>query len=232
MLSSARSKPEAGQTAFDQHWVKNHIASDPQIFTIDNFVSDTECDHLIELGRPKLERALVSGQDKGMVSKGRSGSNNWVAHNASLTSLAVSIRIANLINMPLENAESLQIIHYGVEQEYRGHYDGWEHNKSEKTFRNMKLGGQRIYTCLCYLNDVKEGGGTRFNRLNINVQAQKGRLLVFSNVIKNTNTRHPLSMHAGMPVISGEKYAFNLWFREKTRQKPYKDFHPEYFEVD
>ena len=35
------------------------------------------------------------------------------------------------------------------------------------------------------------------------------------------NIRHELSEHAGMPVIEGEKWGFNLWFREQSRQKLY-----------
>ena len=42
---------------------------------------------------------------------------------------------------------------------------------------------------------------------------------IFSNVYKDTNKLHPKSEHAGLPVIKGEKYAFNLWFREAPRDK-------------
>ena len=34
------------------------------------------------------------------------------------------------------------------------------------------------------------------------------------NVLPGTTKVHPLSLHAGRPVTGGEKYAFNLWFRE------------------
>ena len=39
-----------------------------------------------------------------------------------------------------------------------------------------------------------------------------------------------MSEHAGMPVLKGEKYAFNLWFRECHRYVLYKDFNPIYYE--
>ena len=42
--------------------------------------------------------------------------------------------------------------------------------------------------------------------------------MVFSNVRNGTNERHKNSEHAGCPVIEGKKWAFNLWFREKTRK--------------
>ena len=37
----------------------------------------------------------------------------------------------------------------------------------------MKYGGQRLFATLVYLNDVEKGGGTKFTRLNIEVEAKK-----------------------------------------------------------
>ena len=38
-----------------------------------------------------------------------------------------------------------------------------------------------------------------------------------------------MSQHAGMPVIKGEKYAFNLWFKECRAKKLYSEFNPGYY---
>ena len=85
-------------------------------------------------------------------------------------------------------------------------------------------------TALCYLNSVEKGGGTRMSKLNITIPAEKGKLLVFQNTIsKDNNNRHSLSEHAGTPVEIGEKYAFNLWFRECPINMIYKDFNPNYY---
>ena len=130
-------------------------------------------------------------------------------------------KIAEQVGIPLENAEAYQVIYYDKTQEYRQHYDGWLFDGSEKSRRNMKYGGQRMKTALVYLNDVNAGGGTKFTKLNLEVNAEKRKLLVFENVYSGTNKRHELSEHAGMPVIEGEKWAFNLWFRESNRQKLY-----------
>ena len=201
------------------------------MYIIDDFLSNEECDYMIEIGKENLKRARVSDESEknGVISTGRTGSNNWVPHNKSKKSKEIADRFSELVNIPLVNAENFQIIHYSQTQEYKMHYDGWEHNKSEKTLRNIKYGGQRIYTCLCYLNDVEEGGGTSFDKLKIDVKAKKGRILVFKNVLNGSNERHPLSLHAGMPVIKGEKYAFNLWFREASRKKLYKEINPDYY---
>ena len=135
--------------------------------------------------------------------------------------LAIAQRISTLVDIPLENAEAFQVIYYGVSQEYRQHYDGWVRDGSERSRRNMKYGGQRMITALCYLNTVEEGGGTNFPLVKQNFNSEKGNILFFHNVYDGTNKRHTLSEHAGMPVIEGEKWAFNLWFREDTRKRLY-----------
>ena len=194
---------------------------DPKIYTIKNYLSDEECDHIINLSQGKLKQALVSGQDKGYVSAGRTGSNYWLPHNADEKTLDIAQRISTLVDIPLENAEAFQVIYYGVSQEYRQHYDGWLRDGSERSRRNMKYGGQRMITALCYLNTVEEGGGTNFPRVKQHVNSEKGKIVVFHNVYDGTNNRHAMSEHAGMPVKKGEKWAFNLWFREDTRKRLY-----------
>ena len=191
------------------------LNTNPIIITIDNFLSDDICNHFMGISKNNFKRALVSGKKDGFVSKGRTGLNYWIEHNRDSITMELANKIAKIIDMPLENAESYQVIYYGKTQEYRRHYDGWLFDNSDKTERMLKKGGQRILTVLCYLNDVKEGGGTEFPRLNLNIEAKKGRIVIFQNVEDGSNVRHKLSEHAGMPVLDGEKFAFNLWFREK-----------------
>ena len=74
-----------------------------------------------------------------------------------------------------------------------------------------------MITALIYLNDVEDGGATYFPELNISINPKKGNVLVFHNTISETTNINPRSLHAGMPVSSGEKWAANLWFRENLR---------------
>lgn len=206
----------------------NHIiySKDPYVSIYDNILTDEECQHFINISKESLKRSLVR---HGKLSSGRTGFNTWIKHNYDKITKNIAERIAKIVNMPLENAESFQVIYYKVTQEFKQHYDSWEHNGSETTLRYMKYGGARIKTALCYLNDVKKGGGTKMTKLNITVEPKKGRLLIFDNTFKETNIRHPLSEHAGLPVEEGEKYAFNLWFRECNRNILYSEFNPEYY---
>ena len=208
------------------------LSKDPYVATYNNILSDKECQHFIDISRDSLKRSLVSSDTKGFVSGGRTGSNTWIQHNHDEITKKVGERIAKIVGMPLENAEAFQVIYYGITQEYRKHYDSWVHDGSEKTRRCMALGGARMKTALCYLNDVSKGGGTKMTKLDITVPAEKGKLLVFHNTVSDTDhTRHELSEHAGLPVEEGEKFAFNLWFKECNSKMVYKDFNPDYYKV-
>ena len=204
--------------------------NNPYVATYDDIISDEDCDHFINIAKPLLKRALVSESSKGVASKGRTGSNAWIQHDHDEITKKVGEKIAKIVNISLENAEAFQVIYYDKNQEYRQHYDSWDHNGSEKTLRCMKYGGARMKTALCYLNDVTSGGGTKMTKLNITIPPKKGKLLVFHNTIsENNHKKHELSEHAGMPVEEGEKYAFNLWFKECNHRMLYKEFNPDYY---
>jgi len=74
----------------------------------------------------------------------------------------------------------------------------------------MVKGGQRMVTCLLYLDEPEEGGATSFPNLDMEVIARKGRMLLFHNCHPNSIIRHPDSLHVGMSVLSGEKWACNF----------------------
>ena len=151
-------------------------------------MTDDECDHFINISKDNFKQSLVAdptGLSSGIQSKGRTSENTWIKHDHDEITLKIANKIANIVKMPLENAEKFQVVHYNVSQEYRKHYDSWEHNYSEKTLRNMEKGGARLKTALVYLNNVEEGGATKMTKLNISISPKKGKLLVFNNTLKN-----------------------------------------------
>lgn len=198
---------------------KNMISLEPEVFTIDNFLNNKECEHIIKLAKPHLKRSVVSGDKKGFISDLRTNSNCWIAHDTDKITHDVAQKISKLVNIPLKNAEAFHVIHYDLKQEYKNHYDAYLFDNSPKSIRCLKNGGQRLKTVLCYLNDVVKGGSTKFTILKKEVKPAKGKLLMFSNVYNNSNIRHPSSEHCGSPVEKGVKYAFNLWFRENEVAK-------------
>lgn len=203
--------------------IGQRVNDDPVIYVFDDFITEDEITSIVDTARSKMQRAQVSFQHGGGESDGRTGSNCWVDLMHNPTIAALSKRVSELVGIPLQNAESLQVIHYGVSQEYQPHFDAWDWG-SESGERCMARGGQRLVTCLLYFNDVEQGGGTGFPELDLEVRAKRGRMVLFHNVYPGTNEKHKLSLHGGLPVEKGEKWACNFWFRERDYEIGSKKF--------
>lgn len=222
-------KESVEENVAEKESVEEHLNSSPGVYTITNFVTKEECDHMIELAKPTLIDSVVSDDKSGYKSPGRTSKTSWIDHHHDEITTNICKKISNKVGIPIENAEKFQVVYYGETNEYRAHCDSWDHDGSEKSMRCIKYGGQRLLTALVYLNHVEGGGETNFPKLKKSVSPELGKLLVFENVFKNTHNKHPLSEHAGMPVIKGEKYIFNLWYRECPRSMLYEDFNPAYY---
>ena len=68
---------------------------------------------------------VVVGVVGGKASEGRTGSNHWLKYDEDDVVQSIGKRIADIVGLPLAHAESMQIIHYGPEQEYRPHFDAF-----------------------------------------------------------------------------------------------------------
>ena len=199
------------------------FSSEPLVAVRNNVISPIECAYLIELAKPHIKRAGVVLDEGFKPSEGRTGSNHWLKYDEDDVVKSIGQRIADIVGLPLKNAESMQIIHYGPEQEYRPHFDAFNLSLARGQ-KAAQWGGQRLVTALVYLNKVEGGGATQFPKLGITVPASPGRMVIFHNTTEDISGPHPLSLHAGMPVEAGEKWAFNLWFRHHdTREMFDKD---------
>ena len=197
-----------------------YISDIPGIYYIDNFVKDKEIEYIINESKDKLKKANVSflEKDKGKFKNytGRTNSSHWLDKNSDPISLNLCKRIAKEIDCDWKHFENYQVIYYGENEEYKYHFDAYDKQNKEKYKKYCGERGNRLKTVLVYLNDVEEGGGTGFKNINggTEVKPIKGRMVVFENVNKK-NIIYKRSLHAGLPIIKGEKWAFNLWLREK-----------------
>ncbi len=180
----------------------------------DGFVCQGDCAHIIALARGAMQRAKVSLDETAGVIPGRSGLNCWLRYRDDPVVMKVGELAAKLVDLPLHHAEALQVIHYDPNQEYRAHYDAYNLTLPRGQ-RCCRFGHQRIVTVLIYLNNVIQGGSTEFPRLNVSVEPRLGRAVVFNNVGPSLMKPHPGSLHAGRPVLQGEKWACNLWFHAR-----------------
>ena len=210
----------------ERYHLGERLADDPILQVIDDFVTETERLHIIGQASGKTKEAKVSAVGPSTTSEGRTGTVAWVRHDQTPIVRGLVKRVSNLVGIPVKHAESLQVVHYAETQQYRPHFDAYDMN-TEKGKQRTEKGGQRLVTALCYLNDVEDGGGTIFPKLDLEVEAKPGRMVIFHNIADPTVTdltRNPKALHGGSPVWGGEKWACNLWFRalpvqDRTRPK-------------
>jgi len=196
-------------------YISTVYSSNPRVEVTENIVTAEIAQHFINLAKNDMKRSTVVGREskENVFDDRRTSSNCWIGHDKTEITLSVAHKISDIVGIPLVNAELFQILYYGETHEYQPHFDAFDiHNESEKY--HLSRGGQRLKTALLYFNDVPEGGGTIFPELDLIVDAKMGNMVVFQNCLYGTQDRHPKSLHGGMPVIKGEKWAANLWFRE------------------
>jgi len=159
------------------------------------------------------------------IHNARSSQHSWIKHNATKGLLRLTQYISSILKMPPSHFEPFQIVHYGPNQFYKYHLDSCnpEADDYEECQKNLKEFGGRKYTVLIYLNRNYIGGETHFKEIDTLVKGDPGSMVFFNNMKENSQESEPLSLHAGTPVISGEKWLLNV----SVRDIPYLADHSE-----
>lgn len=178
-------------------------------YIIKDLITKEQCDEIIKNSKEKLFDSEVLG---GRHENIRNSKQTWIPKNDPSVK-DIILKICHLVGLPFDNAEDLQVVRYHPGQYYNEHHDSCcDKNESCQNF--IKRGGQRKLTVLIYLNNDFTEGETFFKNLNQKFKASIGSAIVFHPLAKNSYKCHPLALHAGLPVKSGEKWIANLWFRE------------------
>ena len=168
------------------------IVLHPQIFMIEDFLTETECDQYINLSQEKIfEEAKINVFGRQQMNKGVRNNDRLMIFDETI---AEDLFKKASEFLPQEHDgyqilnfnEMLRVYRYAPGQQFKMHRDGsYIRNEREKSF----------YTFMIYLNDDFEGGETEFENL-FTVAPKKGKALIF---------HHPLR-HEGKTLISGIKY--------------------------
>lgn len=205
------------------------VSWQPRIFVYRGFLSDAECDHLVELGKKKVQRSMVADNDSGksVMSEVRTSSGTFLDKRQDPVVTRIEERIAAWTFLPEENAENIQILRYEQGQKYEPHFD-YFHDKV-----NQARGGHRYATVLMYLSTVDKGGETVFPnakgwesqpkddtfsdcaRKGLAVKPVKGDAVLFFSLHVN-GVPDPLSLHGSCPVIEGEKWSAPKWIHVRS----------------
>jgi prolyl 4-hydroxylase len=187
----------------------------PSVAVLANVLSSGECEQLIELARPRLQRSLVvdpvTGKD--IVAGHRSSDGMFFRPRETPLIDKIERRIAQVTGQPAENGEGLQILRYPTGAESTPHFDYLMPSNAANR-DSIARSGQRISTLILYLNDVAAGGETTFPESGWSVVPQRGHAVYFEygNTAGQTD---PASLHAGAPVLAGEKWIATKWLRNR-----------------
>jgi len=211
------------------------VSSDPPVVLFHKFLSDDESAAFVAHGQGKYTESKGVGVDANgrmtdVKTEIRTSSHAWCQEAECLSDpivQSVIARVSDVTLTPETNGEFAQLVHYRSCPDdghpscafYRRHsdyIDGDQH-------RNQ---GVRIYTLFMYLNDVEEGGGTRFTDLPsgpITFQPQRGKAILWPSVYSDTpDKQDPRTHHEALPVTKGEKYGANVWIHQYDFKTPHK----------
>ncbi|HEY2901449.1 MAG TPA: 2OG-Fe(II) oxygenase [Polyangia bacterium] len=190
-------------------------AERPCLALLGNLLSGDECDQLIALARPRLAPSTVVDPQTGLdvVAGYRNSQGMFFRLGETPFVDRLDRRFSEVMNQPLENGESLQVLCYGAGGATAPHFDFLVPSNAANQ-ASIARSGQRTSTLLCYLNDVVSGGETIFPRAGWAITPRAGHAVYF----EYTDSRGQVdeqSLHAGSPVTAGEKWVVTKWMRQK-----------------
>ena len=187
----------------------------PVVAFLDDVLSHAECDALVERSRDRLTRSTTvdPANGKDAVIDARSSEGTFFPLNADPLIETIDARVSAIMNLPVENGEGLQILHYHTGGQYTPHYDYFAPSDPGSA-THVANGGQRVASLVMYLNDVEDGGATVFPDLQLTVGPKKGSAVYFE-YCNSRNQLDPLSLHGGLPVLKGEKWIATKWMRQR-----------------
>jgi hypothetical protein len=172
------------------------ISSDPLMIVVQDFFSDEVCDRLIKIINSGRLRKLTIGNRKCEETR--------LPHD-EIPELMEQFK--QLLLQPPSHMEPLKLTRYEVGDFFRPHQD-----PSKK--------GERVVTAFVYLNDVPEGGCTRFTHLRpeVKITPKRGMAVIFfpsrlptAPKFSTGSHRDDRMLHEGMPIDSGHKDICQMW---------------------
>lgn len=187
---------------------------DPRVVLVRGFLSDGERHALVQASQGIFRPSAVTcDKPGGCVTNHRTSKSAYLRRSALTGAVAArGLRLAGL-----QRAEDLQIVRYEPGEEFKPHLDAFDPSTDAGQREIAAYGGQqREATVLIYLSGPKKGGETVFPRLGLKVKPIMGAALFWKNILPSGEV-DPYTLHAGSPVVSGVKYAANLWMRGGKR---------------
>jgi len=188
----------------------------PRIVLFPDFVSQQEADKLLELAEPNYRDSTVVDMETGgpTTNDYRTGELALIDTKADV-SIAIQQRVSEVCKTRLKQHEGLQVIKYGVGNQYLPHTD-WFDYRIKGMLKVMRQGGQRVFSVIICLKEAQKGGETEFPKLKLKIKLKPREALIFDNLRAEDKVPDLDTTHAGRPVTIGEKVIVAFWIRERA----------------
>lgn len=184
---------------------------DLELFIVRGFLDADTCAALIELiERDRRPSGIADDQGIANYRTSETCDLDW----REPVVAEVDNRICALLGFPPRSGEPIQGQRYAPGQEFKPHTDTFEPGGYDYYVHTTDL-GQRTWTAMVYLNDLEDGGATRFKAIGKTIQPETGKLLAWNNLLPDGRP-NPATMHQGMKVRRGTKYILTKWFRQRS----------------
>lgn len=174
------------------------------------------CEHFVNVAAPALMPSTVADPVTGAVLANEVRTSSSMSFQLSMYDMISGVvlrRLSALVDRSPLHAEPFAVLRYQPGQQYKPHRDYFTSQGNRDELVDGR-GGQRETTILIYLNEVAAGGETDFPLLHACVTPEQGKAVKFLNLDAQGRPNSD-TLHAGKPVLRGEKWLLSVWFRER-----------------
>jgi TPR repeat protein len=192
------------------------ISEQPQVFTVDEFVSPGECAHLMTLADRNFRPASTLTTDR-LAQEHRHFTGSMAALQLDLCDALVrnvERRVGEAFGLPASHVEPLSVLRYQDGHRYAPHVDYFDAARLQENESQGDHAGQRVASFLVYLRPAEAGGETHYLKLGKKVQGRERMALCHLNCLPSGEP-DPDTLHTGEPVQRGEKWLARTTVREK-----------------
>jgi len=181
-----------------------------QILELPALLSQQDCSALIQaIDQTLVPSTVTTGPDDYRTSR-----TCHLADAAPALSADLDRRFSALLGVDPAFSEPLQGQRYDPGQYFKAHTD-WFAPGTAEFDEHTRLGGQRTWTLMVYLNTVELGGETWFPKVGRAFSPLAGHGLAWNNLHIDGSPNHA-TLHEALPVQQGRKYVITKWFRAQT----------------
>lgn len=182
------------------------------LYYLRGFEADSRVlNHVIDLISNDCVPSTVTEKGNKEVTDFRTSRTCYLDKHRTPEVIALENKILETVKIPHLRSEPIQGAKYEVGEYFKEHTDFFP--PESETYEKFAPGdNQRTWTFMLYLNDVEEGGFTRFPQLKLQFKPRAGDAILWNNLDSNGQENYWTS-HEALAPESGQKFIITQWYR-------------------